>query len=130
MQEELKLYIGICISCGQAKQPQAYLKAPLQHILCYNFGDGVEIDHIIPQKEGKTPRGFRYILTITDIFSGYVTLVPMKKMTADANIRAIIHRWVLRHGCPCTVFCDNQGQDLNAAHAIPHYLLFSAINLI
>ena len=107
MEEEIRLFVGSCITCGQSKHPQAYLKAPLQHIVCCNLNDLIEIDHIVPTAEKKTPRGFRYILTITDVWSGYIIAIPVKSQTAEENVRAVLHKWVLKYGCPRTMLCDN-----------------------
>ena len=107
MEEEIRMLVGSCITCGQSKHPQAYLKAPLQHIVCCNLNDLIEIDHIVPTAERKTPRGFRYILTITDVWSGYIIAIPVKSQTAEENVRAVLHKWVLKYGCPKTMLCDN-----------------------
>ena len=107
MEEEIRMFVGSCIICGQSKHPQAYLKAPLQHIVCCNLNDLIEIDHIVPTSERKTPRGFRYILTITDVWSGYIIAIPVRSQTAEENVRAVLHKWVLKYGCPRTMLCDN-----------------------
>ena len=65
------------------------------------------VDHIVPKLEGVTPRGYRFILTITNLFSGYVVAVPCKTKESEETIRLIMHNWVLRFGYPKQLLADN-----------------------
>ena len=60
-----------------------------------------------------------FVLFLNDLPSGLSTGTNLALYADDTKI------WR-------SICCDNdhQGQDLNAAHAIPHYLLFTAINRI
>ncbi len=71
MEDEFKMFIKACIRCSEMKQPKAYLKAPLRHLFFHHFNDSIIVDHCIPHSKKKTPRGFRYILTITDAWSNF-----------------------------------------------------------
>ena len=106
MKEDFELFVAACTTCGRAKPPQAYLKAPLKHIMVHRFNDALVIDHIVPDKLGTTRSGNRYILSITDMWSGYVVAVPAKTQTAEETIRIILHRWVLLYGCPGEIISD------------------------
>ena len=107
MVEDFKEYIAACEKCGAIKQPQRYLKAPLRHMLFHSFNDCIIVDHIVPESEGRTPRGYRYILTITDAWSNYVVAVPVRTQTAKENIEQIVRRWTLIHGIPKEIIVDN-----------------------
>ena len=107
MVEDFKEYIAACEKCSAIKQPQKYLKAPLRHMLFHSFNDCIIIDHIVPESEGRTPRGYRYILTITDAWSNYVVAIPVKTQTAKDNIQHIVRRWVLTFGMPKEIIVDN-----------------------
>ena len=107
MEDDLKIYIGSCTVCAQNKQTTAYLKAPLKHIVVHSFNDAISIDHIVPSREAKTPRRNRYILSITDVFTGFVTAVPVKSQESKATIEALIQHWVLRNGMPKEILADN-----------------------
>ena len=72
MHEDVRLFVEACVTCGKAKQPRAYLKAPLKHIIASEFNDVIVIDHIVPERDVLTKRRNRYILSITDLFTGYV----------------------------------------------------------
>ena len=54
--DEVELYVKSCVTCGGCKQPHHYLKAPLRHVIAYEFNSSVSIDHIVPSKEGATKR--------------------------------------------------------------------------
>lgn len=107
MRDEVDLFVKSCIKCGWVKQPSAYLKAPLKHVIAYSFNDAIAIDHIVPEKEGATPRRNRYILTLTDVFTGYIVAVPCKTRESEETIRIILHHWALRFGYPREILADN-----------------------
>ena len=107
MREDIELYVQACVTCGRVKQPQAYLRAPLQHVIAHDFNDILCIDHIVPEKEGTTPRRNRYILTMTDIFTGYVVAVATRTKESEETIRVILNGWILRFGCPKEIIADN-----------------------
>ena len=107
MQEEFTMYINGCIRCGEIKQPRRFLKAPLQHLYFHNMNDAVTVDHIVPSAEQRTPRGFRYILTITDAWSNYLVAIPVRTQTAKENVAAIMKHWVCRFGMFREIIVDN-----------------------
>ena len=55
----------------------------------------------------KTPRGFRYILTITDCWSNYLVAVPVRTQTSKESIRAILNNWIYRFGICRELIIDN-----------------------
>ena len=64
------------------------------------------IDHIEPEKLGLTLLGKKYIFSMTDVWSGYVADVATNSQKAEDNISTIIQRWVLIHGVPREILCD------------------------
>ena len=107
MEEEFKLYIQACMRCNEMKQPQHYLKAPLKHLFFHCFNDALIVDHVVPERQGKTPRGNRYILSLTDAWSNYIVAVAVKSQTARENIAAIMKHWILKHGLCRELIVDN-----------------------
>ena len=107
MADEFGEFISACEICSATKQPRSYLRAPLKHILFHQFNDAVIIDHIVPEQTQKTPRGFRYILTITDAWSNYLVAIPVRTQTAKENIQHIVRRWTLIFGIPREIIVDN-----------------------
>ena len=102
-----KLWVAACYKCAASKPPQAYSKAPLQHILFHEFNAGIVIDHIEPEKVGATPRGYKYILTMTDCWSNYLVAVPTKSQRAEESISLIRRYWIDRFGIPKEMMSDN-----------------------
>ncbi|MCP4459200.1 MAG: DDE-type integrase/transposase/recombinase, partial [Cytophagales bacterium] len=100
-----KLYVAACITCQRNKRPQAYLRAPLKSIHYSHFGQAIEIDHLEPMKKA-TPRGNVALLTIVDLYSSFLVVVPVRSLDTKHTIRAIIHNWVLIHGVPEVVQHD------------------------
>jgi len=107
MADEFLLYVKACTRCNESKQPRAYLKGPLKHLFFHHFNDAICVDHIVPDSKNKTPRGFRYILTITDCWSNYLVAVPVRTQTAKESISAIMKNWVYRFGVCREIIVDN-----------------------
>ena len=89
MHKIFSMFIAACATCNATKQPRAYLKAPLKHIIFHHLRDCIVIDHIVPSAEKLVAPGFRYISTITVAWSNYLVTVPVKTHTAKENVRAI-----------------------------------------
>ena len=53
-----------------------------------------------------TPRGNKYILTITDHFSRWVEIFPIPDQTAETVARVILNEVIARFGCPITIHSD------------------------
>ena len=109
MRDDFELFIAACIVCGSVKQPQAYLRAPLKHLIFHQFNDCVVIDHIVPKQEGRTVRGNRYILTITDMWSGFCLAFPCRTQEAKETVDLIIKRWIGILGFPIQILADQAG---------------------
>lgn len=107
MKQDFKLFIQSCTICGQNKPPSAYSKPPLLHIVVSEFNVSISIDHIIPERDIVTPRGNRYILSMTDMFSGYLIAVPTRTQESAESYRLILHNWVLKLGMPGEIISDN-----------------------
>ena len=108
MAKDVELFIEACLPCARSKPPRAFMKAKRQHVRAWQFNDAIEIDHIEPEKLGLSSGRFKNILSITDVWSGYVVACATKGQTAEETIDRIIHRWVLSgHGVPKEVISDN-----------------------
>ena len=103
---DVKLYVNACTTCGQMKQPRSYSKAKRNHIIAHKFNDIIQIDHIELEKLGLSSGGKKYILSITDVWSGFVVAVSTRSQKAEDNISLIMHNWVLKHGVPRNIISD------------------------
>ena len=52
-----------------------------------------------------------FILCMTDAFTKYVELVPIRNKEAATLAKAIFKKWICRHGCPLEVVTD-EGNEL------------------
>ena len=107
MKTDFQLYIAACIKCNSIKQPKKYLKAPLKCILYSHFNQAVCIDHIVPEMSGSTPRNNRYILTIVDMYTGYIMALPTKTQKSSETIQLILKNWVFTFGLFQELLHDN-----------------------
>lgn len=107
MSFDVELYTKACRTCNIAKDPRAYMKAPRKHVIAHRYNDLIMIDHIEVEKLGLSAAGKKYILTMTDIWSGYVVAGTTNSQTADDTISMIMHKWVLWNGIPREIISDN-----------------------
>lgn len=64
-----------------------------------------ELDELI-----NTPRGYRYILVITDHFTKLVKAVPMKGVSAGKLAKLFVYHWVFNYGTHTEQLCGNVSQ--------------------
>ena len=107
MSRDVELYVKACITCGRVKQPQAYSKAKKaahrgSQVQRYSCNWSLEAE-----KLGVTGSGNKYILSMTDVWSGYVSAAATNSQKAVENISLIMHKWILLHGVPREIICDN-----------------------
>ena len=107
MKTDFELYISACIRCNSIKQPKKYLKAPLQCIMYSHFNQAICIDHIVPEATASTPRNFRYILTVVDMWSGFVMALPTRGQTSAETIKLLMKHWVNTFGLFQEILHDN-----------------------
>ena len=108
MTRDVELYVEACLPCARSKPPRAFMKVKRQHVRAWSFNDCVVIDHIEPEKLGLSPGRFKNILSITDVWSGYVVACATRDQTAEETIENIIHKWILAgHGVPKRILSDN-----------------------
>ena len=105
LKKEFKLYIQSCVTCARAKQPKAYLRAPMKPTIYSSFAAGISIDHLEISKK-PTARGIVALLTIVDMYSGYLACIPVKSVSTEASIKAILEHWILRFGVPEVITHD------------------------
>ena len=107
MQSEFDLFIGSCLICNEIKQPKRYLRAEMTPIVYTEFNQCIAIDHIVPNREKATARRNRYVLTIVDMFSGYIVAVPTKTQTSTETIQILFEHWFCKYGFPLKILADN-----------------------
>ena len=108
MREDLNIWISHCEICGQIKQPVRSHKAPLG-----SMPVGAPLDRIATDILGPlpiTPRGNRYILTVTDYFTKWVEVFPVPDQTAGTCAQIILNEVICRFGSLLSIHSD-QGRN-------------------
>ena len=100
---EVKDYVRTCAGCQRAAR-NTNAKAPLQPLAC--IGEPfklVAFDLVGPLP--KSVSGFRYILTMMDLYSKYPEAIPLKRVDNESVLEAMLDVFS-RHGIPETLLTD------------------------
>ena len=66
-------------------------------------GQGIGIDHVHIGIPGVV---FQYILTIVDLFSGFIQFIPCISTSAEETVELTLNRWAYIFGFPESIFSD------------------------
>ena len=113
MREDISIWISQCGICGANKPPHKSSKAPLG-----SMPVGAPLDRLGTDLLGPlpvTPRGNKYILTITDYFTTWVEIFAVPDQTAVTCAQTMLNEVVCRFGCPLAIHSD-QGRNLKAGY--------------
>ena len=102
MQSDINEYCTLCESCQKHANPIPTLKAPLNPI------QKPRRSHIAVDVTEMpiTITGYRYILTVTDLFTKYIELYPMKRQTAKSICSVLYDQYIPSHGVPYSLHSD------------------------
>ena len=103
--KDIHEYVLSCIECSSAKEIEGRNRAKLQSIITNKPFEIVGIDIAGPYPE--TKQGNRFILGIIDYFSKYVSLIPLKQITAENVAKALWKEWISKFGAPECIHSDN-----------------------
>ena len=100
---EVKAYVRSCGGCQRASR-NTNARAPLQPLPCVG-----EPFHLVAfDLVGPIPKsvsGYRYILTMMDMFSKYPEAIPLKRVDNEAVLEGMLEIFS-RHGIPGTILTD------------------------
>ena len=108
MREDINIWIQQCEICGAIKPPAKASRAPLGSMPTGTPWDRLATDILGPVPV--TPRGNRYILTVTDYSTKWIEVIPIPDQTAVTCAHIILNEILCRFGCPLTMHSD---QDRN-----------------
>ena len=99
-----------CSICQQTRCPSRPPKAPLVPM---TISDApmhfISLDIAFMPKDH---HGFQYFLLIGDVFSKYITTVPLKDQTASVIVEDLLSHWIYIHGAPYYILSD-QGSNVD-----------------
>ncbi len=102
MASDINEYCLLCESCQRHAKPVPSLKAPL-HPIQKPRRSHIAID--ITEMPVSTS-GHRYILTVTDLFTKYIELFPLRNQTAHTICQTLFDQYIPSHGLPISIHSD------------------------
>ena len=105
--DQVKDFVGKCRVCQDSKSKGSISKHTAKFVYWKptKINQVVAIDFTKPSPES-SPDGKNKVLTIIDLYDGWVTYVPTKGETTDDWVLAM-ERYAWRNGPPTTILCDN-----------------------
>ena len=106
----IKTHATQCETCQKCKASNRPPKAPLLPVQVPEYPMHfitIDVAYMTQDEEG-----YRYILLIGDLFSKYVTAVPLREQTAEEICDALHQDWLLVHGNPNFLLSD-QGSNVD-----------------
>ena len=96
MTKECKEHIAACEICQQINNPnKRTLTAPLKpYPIPQRFNERVHADLVGPLLSNTENK---YILFLSDAFTKWLELIPIKDKTSNTVVKAILNNWILRH---------------------------------
>ena len=105
----IRSFISSCETCQRTKCDTAPPKAPLVEMFIPSAMQFMSIDIAYLPKDNS---GYQYILLIGDIFSKFISAVPLKDQTVPLIVDALLKNWVFIHGTPFYILSD-QGSNVD-----------------
>ncbi|KAJ0068233.1 hypothetical protein NL108_017965 [Boleophthalmus pectinirostris] len=107
MTRDVHAFCSECLPCQKRASPVPHERAPLQSIEADRPFQKVAADITeLPI----TSQGNRYVLVITDYFTRYANLYPLKDQRAMTVAKCIFEDYVRQHGLPETIHTDQGRQ--------------------
>lgn len=105
MQRDIEDYVRTCDTCQRVKlvrvRPQAeavITDTPERP------NDKIALDLVGPIPESSD--GYKYIMSVQDQLTKYITLIPLKTMDAQATVNALVRHFIYIHGAPKIILTD------------------------
>ena len=109
---DIKHYIKTCDTCQRVNNPQKKtLTAPLvPHKISKRFNERVHADLMGPLKSNSENK---YILVMSDSFTKWIELIPIKDKSAEVVTEAIYNNWICRNSKMNILLTDNGKEFVN-----------------
>ena len=109
MDKDIKKFCGTCDSCHASKTKyKKYAEGKIKIFPAKKPFQQIAMDIVGPLPV--TTEGNRYLLTIIDRFTRFVTAVPIKEVSAVNIAKTFINNWVYLYGPPKEILTDNGTQ--------------------
>ena len=105
MDFDVRLFINSCRYCNQRKVHRIGKNVICKGDLESNYPfHKISVDVTGPLPRG--PHGEQYILGVIDNFSRFVSLIPLKRATAETVAKALYEKWIAVFGVPEVIHSD------------------------
>ena len=104
VKRDITEYIKSCEICPQYKQVQKNFIAPLHNFESSYFNEILHIDFLGPVNTSSSK--FKYMLVMVDSFTNYLQVTPLKNITTETTVQALIDNWITKFGTPALIFSD------------------------
>lgn len=105
MGKRIRKQIASCDTCQKCKYSTHPLQAEAIGIKCTEKNDQLSCDVIGPLPRGQG--GMKYIFVIVDIFTKFIKLYPMRRVTTNAILDKICNQYIPQFGNPKKIQSDN-----------------------
>ena len=98
MDLDIQRWCAKCPECSARKGKPPPSMVPMQ-----TFPAGAPFDRIamdILDTHKRSARHYRYILVVSDYFTKYTDVFPLRYHTANAVASVLVTRWIMYHGVP------------------------------
>ena len=114
MRKDIRLRCAQCEVCERFRSPGRAPRSPLRPLKTGFRGQLVALD-VVGGKDSLlvSKEGYRYWLTIIDLFTKYAVAVPLANQEAESIVRAFLFAWILKFGAPYKVLTD-QGRNFES----------------
>ena len=117
MSKDIKQYTKSCLTCAKHKiNPRQYAKLTATDIQTKTKKFEIvalDLQGPFPVNESATGEEYKYLLTIIDIHSRWVELIPLSNQDSDTIATALHDEWFCRYPRPRMILSD-QGPNLKA----------------
>ncbi|GFU03007.1 retrovirus-related Pol polyprotein from transposon 412 [Trichonephila clavipes] len=102
-------YVSTCDRCQKFKYKNALPAGRLIPIVSNYPNEIVTLDLLGPYPASR-PERYRFLLVITDHFTKWSELIPLRKASAQAIANALFENYISRYGAPISLISDNSPQ--------------------
>ncbi|GFV09708.1 retrovirus-related Pol polyprotein from transposon 412 [Trichonephila clavipes] len=102
-------YVSTCDRCQKFNYKNALPAGRLMPIVSKYPNEIVTIDLVGPYPASR-PERYKFILVITDHFTKWCELIPLRKASAQTIANAFFNNYIARYGAPISLISDNGPQ--------------------
>lgn len=108
LKQDVKRWVASCIVCQKFKRTPDVRQGLTHPIETSRPFETVAVDIVGPFPPSR--RGYRYIVTMVDLYTKWAEAAPLRSITAK-NVASVIYKQIIcRHGCPTRILSDNGKQ--------------------